>query len=926
MAENINLIKQESGTSSCDKDMEMRLIQDLLKRYKEAYLSVPLDHNGADELYKWQLITECEGKSELDIIQKFKTKNIVDVARVNQVLTTLSKDQPQQLANNFALLTNEDVPLSDRLSDFKSAMGELCGDKFNVKANDERTASAFLACWNPNKYTFYKDEIYQNYCNYINAPAQKAGNKYPHYLQLLESLVQTIRQDAELTDKFATETDGLVQSDLLIAQNILWQMKDMMKKEKNNPNQNPQNEYSMIPENIRQFTNILRLKKNIILQGAPGTGKTYNTAALALAICGEQIPEDHGEVMRRYEELQKEGRIGFVTFHQSMDYEDFVEGIKPKTENGTVSYEVEDGIFKKICEEGQSHLNRGSHFIKEENRVSVSQAVHNDIDEAINSFLKDIPKEGIYIPSVRNPSKLFLVYKEGGSLYVKGDGRSYPIKMKSVRAGEYDYRHQSYEPAVGQYIREHYLNKSISQNVETKTDSSKVKYHLDDTDFNNVYKSVEEDIKKQKIRVLPFRRSMVPVKYEFRNIYFGETRPKPINKDNLKLYYDYFLEKNEFDISDYGRDEFFTLISDLTNKQTNTVDYINYGAILQEMLKRAKQVVLLPSISTEINEVLQDDFSQQDEFAVTEEETYCVEYNNNYVLIIDEINRGNVSKIFGELITLLEADKRIGGDHPIRVTLPYSKESFGVPSNLYIIGTMNTTDRSVGNIDYAVRRRFAFATLKAKRELVEQNSILEAATLFDAVESFIKKHKIDMDFEDLMVGHSYFFAKDEYELELKWQYEILPLLNEYIKDGIINAKTIDNDIIVEMFVEMCLSNSLILKDEDDSTSTDIEAQIEEAEVLKTLFSPSDEIHGVTYYMQFTEIMQVLIDYTHNNHLKPYNLQVAMKKYGFLSKSIKQRRFEMQPRKLYPVKITQNNKWLYDRCYEFMDYNQLKANK
>ena len=651
MADNINLIKQENGTSSCDKDMEMRLIQDLLKRYKEAYLSVPLDHNGADELYKWQLITECKGKSELDIIQKFKTKNIVDVARVNQVLTTLSKDQPQQLANNFALLTNEDVPLSDRLSDFKSAMGELCGDKFNVKANDERTASAFLACWNPNKYTFYKDEIYQNYCNYINAPAQKAGNKYPHYLQLLESLVQTIRQDAELTDKFATETDGLVQSDLLIAQNILWQMKDMMKKEKNNPNQNPQNEYSMIPENIRQFTNILRLKKNIILQGAPGTGKTYNTAALALAICGEQIPEDHGEVMRRYEELQKEGRIGFVTFHQSMDYEDFVEGIKPKTENGMVSYEVEDGIFKKICEEGQSHLNRGSHFIKEENRVSVSQAVHNDIDEAINSFLKDIPKEGIYIPSVRNPSKMFLVYKEGGSLYVKGDGRSYPIRMKSVRAGEYDYRHQSYEPAVGQYIRKHYLSITDSPHIVEKT---------------------------------------------------------------------------------------------VWNEETRS--------------------------------------------------------NENYVLIIDEINRGNVSKIFGELITLLEADKRIGGDHPIRVTLPYSKESFGVPSNLYIIGTMNTTDRSVGNIDYAVRRRFAFATLKAKRELVEQNSILEAATLFDAVESFIKKHKIDMDFEDLMVGHSYFFAKDEYELELKWQYEILPLLNEYIKDGIINAKPINSDMTVADFV------------------------------------------------------------------------------------------------------------------------------
>ena len=657
MAENINLIKQENGTSSCDKDMAMRdrLILDLLKRYKEAYLSVLLDHNGADELYKWQLITECEGKSELDIIQKFKTKNIVDVARVNQVLTTLSKDQPQQLANNFALLTNEDVPLSDRLSDFKSAMGELCGDKFNVKANDERTASAFLACWNPNKYTFYKDEIYQNYCSYINEPTQKAGNKYPHYLQMLESLVQAIQQDAELTDKFATETDGLVQSDLLIAQNILWQMKDMMKKEKNNPNQNPQNEYSMIPENIRQFTNILRLKKNIILQGAPGTGKTYNTAALALAICGEQIPEDHGEVMRRYEELQKEGRIGFVTFHQSMDYEDFVEGIKPKTENGTVSYEVEDGIFKVISAKARDN------FEDSQKTVEILQK-QKDIQERMIDFLSD---------SQENTTEL-----------------------------------------------------------KTKTGSKFIIKEV--TDKNIIIQIPENQVASQITLRMAELRELLENDVELHKV------------SDIKAYF---------------------------HRQFNTQQDSYTFILVNEIRKIKAKPVVIPK-----TELL------------------------SYVLIINEINRGNVSKIFGELITLLEADKRIGGDHPIRVTLPYSKESFGVPSNLYIIGTMNTTDRSVGNIDYAVRRRFAFATLKADRELVEQNSILEAVTLFDAVESFIKKHKIDMDFEDLMVGHSFFFAKDEYELELKWQYEILPLLNEYIKDGIINAKAINSDMTVADFV------------------------------------------------------------------------------------------------------------------------------
>ena len=162
----------------------------------------------------------------------------------------------------------------------------------------------------------------------------------------------------------------------------------------------------------------------------------------------------------------------------------------------------------------------------------------------------------------------------------------------------------------------------------------------------------------------------------------------------------------------------------------------------------------------------------------------------NYVLIIDEINRGNVSKIFGELISLLEADKRVGGDHPLSVTLPYSKESFSVPSNLYIIGTMNTTDRSVGSIDYAVRRRFSFVTLEADENKVPEGN---ARNLFNAVKNFLNKSKYDMDIEDLMVGHSYFMASDADVLKMKWQYEILPLLMEYHKDGIISKSPLKDD-------------------------------------------------------------------------------------------------------------------------------------
>lgn len=156
-----------------------------------------------------------------------------------------------------------------------------------------------------------------------------------------------------------------------------------------------------------------------------------------------------------------------------------------------------------------------------------------------------------------------------------------------------------------------------------------------------------------------------------------------------------------------------------------------------------------------------------------------------YVLIIDEINRGNVSKIFGELISLIEPDKR----ESLTATLPYSKDEFSVPKNLYIIGTMNTTDRSVGSLDYAIRRRFAFYTLLSRREIVESSyssdeEKVQALALFDAVRSYIDKNKTDMDVDDLMVGHSYFMYKDKEDLDMKWKYAILPLIQEYYKDGI----------------------------------------------------------------------------------------------------------------------------------------------
>ncbi|MGE4457444.1 MAG: McrB family protein, partial [Arcobacteraceae bacterium] len=142
--------------------------------------------------------------------------------------------------------------------------------------------------------------------------------------------------------------------------------------------------------------------------------------------------------------------------------------------------------------------------------------------------------------------------------------------------------------------------------------------------------------------------------------------------------------------------------------------------------------------------------------------------DKNYYLVIDEINRGNISKIFGELITLIEDDKR----DKIEVTLPYSKEPFKVPSNLFIIGTMNSTDKSIALIDIALRRRFTFLKMKPNEILVPDI----AKSIFSQINQKIS----ETIGEDYKIGHSYFMnISNEDDLNFVLEYKITPLLEEY---------------------------------------------------------------------------------------------------------------------------------------------------
>lgn len=158
----------------------------------------------------------------------------------------------------------------------------------------------------------------------------------------------------------------------------------------------------------------------------------------------------------------------------------------------------------------------------------------------------------------------------------------------------------------------------------------------------------------------------------------------------------------------------------------------------------------------------------------------------NYVLIIDEINRGNISQIFGELITLIEEDKRIENKEELSATLPYSREEFGVPKNLYIIGTMNTADRSVEALDTALRRRFSFEEMVPQSELIKtvgqtptNDGKVEGIDLVELLKTINNRIEKVLD-KDHLIGHSYFLqVKEIKDLQKVFQNNIIPLLQEY---------------------------------------------------------------------------------------------------------------------------------------------------
>jgi len=455
-------------------------------------------------------------------------------------------------------------------------------------------------------------------------------------------------------------------------------------------------------DNVRK-ENVISHALNQILYGPPGTGKTYHSidaavkaaepqyyASLKIDIITGTTDKQREELTNKYKELSDAGRIRFVTFHQSYGYEEFVEGISAKTEQGQVSYKIKPGVFKQIAEDASL------------SKVNLSHEINPD------GQVWKISINGVHA----NPQKKYCFENDLAAI---GWGDTGDLSV---------------------HERNDYFNKLVSHDRNSITSFS------ESMEIGDLILCINSNSSIEAIGVVSGE-------------YF-------YNEDGL-----------------LGRHDF---------KHFLPVKWLNQGINIDFKSLNGNRTFHTPTCNHLKRLTVTAVLNHLVEHHVTIGIDELKKPVENYVLIIDEINRGNISKIFGELITLIEPSKRKGNREALDLILPYSSTPFSVPNNLHIIGTMNTADRSLAMMDTALRRRFDFVEMMPNATLFK-DIIVKGINLQLMLETMNKRIEVLYDREHTL-GHAFFMPvkalldnKDEagafQELQSVFKNKIIPLLEEY---------------------------------------------------------------------------------------------------------------------------------------------------
>lgn len=416
----------------------------------------------------------------------------------------------------------------------------------------------------------------------------------------------------------------------------------------------------MYNDKYAAYIELLLNNSNLILNGAPGTGKTYLAKQIAAQIIFDgDVPENFEEHSQFIEQC------GFVQFHPSYDYTDFVEGLRPTRPNqdGNIGFERKDGTFKAFCKKA----------LFEDNTTLIESPFKLNLDKATDE----------------NQTSFYRAYRKLIADIISDTAVLYS-----------DYRDNSRKV---------------------------LKVHVVDG----------------------------KIKYESGSI-------RNAQYEHLKKIYEYYLSKKTFDIKHKTDKEFKSIIG-------HTTDYSCYRGIVQGLLERTdKKAVTEKEISS---------------LALQYTENNVIYLKTPYIFIIDEINRGEISKIFGELFFSIDPGYRgkkgkvqtqyqnlITEDDPF-------KDGFFIPENVYIIGTMNDIDRSVECMDFAMRRRFTFKEITAEESARNMELGAEATERMMSLNNAISE--IEGFNSSFHIGAAYFKGVDDFDA--LWELKLAGLLKEYLR-------------------------------------------------------------------------------------------------------------------------------------------------